>query len=232
MPATSRAWSHALRTGDMYETNYRCRRRDGAWRWMVGRALPVRDSRGQITKWLGTCTDIHDTIEALASSRRTQERLQATLNHAAVTLWAVDRDMKITVAEGPGVRQLKLMGSPQGSTSSSRSDYSSDLAIPPRSEISSNTPTHHSRRRNNSMLGRSIYEAWDPSLIQAALEKAFAGEKVVQEMEIEGRWFRTQYTPLRKEWDGGQGAVEEGLDGEGEREVVGVVGASMDITDR
>ncbi|KAG8735668.1 hypothetical protein FRC10_010284 [Ceratobasidium sp. 414] len=234
MPAASRAWSHALRTGDMYETNYRCRRRDGAWRWMVGRAVPVRDSRGQIIKWLGTCTDIHDTIEALAGSRRAQERLQATLNHAAVTLWAVDLgEFRITVAEGPGVRQLGLMGSPQGSSSSSRSDHSSsDLAVHPRSETSSHSHTHHSRRRNNSMLGKSIYEAWDPSLIQAALEKAFSGEKVVQEMEIEGRWFRTQYTPLRKEWDGNQSAGVEVLDAEGEREVVGVVGASMDITDR
>ncbi|KAG8717376.1 hypothetical protein FRC09_014372 [Ceratobasidium sp. 395] len=235
MPAASRAWSHALRTGDMYETNYRCRRRDGVWRWMVGRALPVRDSRGKITKWLGTCTDIHDTVEALASSRRAQERLQSTLNHAAVTLWAVDRDMKITVAEGPGVRQLKLMGSPQGSTSSSRSDHSSsDLAVHSRSEVSSQVPSNRSRRRNNSMLGRSIYEAWDVNLIQDALEKAFAGERVVQEMEIEGRWFRTQYTPLRKEWDGNEaaGAEDDGLLPEGEREVVGVVGASMDITDR
>jgi hypothetical protein len=58
---------------------------------MVGRALPMRDSLGRITKWLGTCTDIHDTVEALAVSKRAQERLQATLIHAAVTLWAVDR---------------------------------------------------------------------------------------------------------------------------------------------
>ncbi|ELU36745.1 sensor histidine kinase/response regulator, putative [Rhizoctonia solani AG-1 IA] len=86
------AWSHALRTGEMYETNYRCRRKDGVYRWMVGRALPMRDRRGRIVKWLGTCTDIHDTVEALAVSRRAQERLQATLNHAAVTLWAIDQD--------------------------------------------------------------------------------------------------------------------------------------------
>ncbi|QRV85636.1 Hybrid signal transduction histidine kinase [Ceratobasidium sp. AG-Ba] len=235
MPAASRAWSHALRTGEMYETNYRCRRRDGAWRWMVGRALPVRDMRGRITKWLGTCTDIHDTVEALASSRRAQERLQSTLNHAAVTLWAVDRDMKITVAEGPGVRQLGLMGSPQGSSSSSRSDHSSSDVVQPRSELSSQSQTQsqRSRRRNNSMLGRSIYEAWDPTLIQSALDKAFAGERVVQEMEVEGRWFRTQYTPLRKEWDGNEGAgVEDDAVEESEREVVGVVGASMVSCDR
>lgn len=51
----------------------------------------MRDPQGRIMKWFGTCTDIHDTVEALAVSRRAQERLQTTLIHAAVTLWAVDR---------------------------------------------------------------------------------------------------------------------------------------------
>ncbi|CUA76460.1 multi-sensor hybrid histidine kinase [Rhizoctonia solani] len=231
MPAAAVAWSHSLRTGEMYETNYRCRRRDGVYRWMVGRALPVRDRQGRITRWLGTCTDIHDTVEALAVSRRAQERLQATLNHAAVTLWAVDQDFKVTVAEGPGLRQLKLLSSPQGSTSSSRSDHSSQ---PP----SSRSAAAH-RLRNHSMIGRSIYEAWDVSLIGSALERAFAGEMAVQEMEIEGRWFRTQFTPLREEWEGASGegvgpeAVAAGAAAaDDERPVVGVVGASMDITDR
>jgi hypothetical protein len=139
--------------------------------------------------------------------------------------------MKITVAEGPGLRQLKLLVSPQGSSSSSRSDRSSSDVAHQRSEPgSSHQSNARSRRRNDSMLGRSIYEAWDPSSIQDALEQVFSGERVVQEMEIEGRWFRTQYTPLREEWEGNEGA---GVDGDalgmgaGEREVVGVVGASM-----
>lgn len=49
-------WSHSLRTGDLYNVQYRCRRRDGMWRWMLGRALPLKDSSGKIVKWFGTCT--------------------------------------------------------------------------------------------------------------------------------------------------------------------------------
>lgn len=84
------------------------------------------------------------------------------------------------------------------------------------------------------MIGRSIYEAWDASSIGPALERAFAGEKVVKEMEIDGRWFRTQYTPLREEWDGGSGegigpaaVIAGAVPPDEERPVVGVVGASM-----
>ena len=111
MPETSKRWSHSLRTGELYTTEYRCRRHDGQWRWFLGRALPVRDPvTGAITKWFGTCTDIHDTVEALAASRQSQDRLENVINHAAMTLWAVDLNGIITVAEGPVVRQLKLLG--------------------------------------------------------------------------------------------------------------------------
>ncbi|KEP49809.1 hybrid signal transduction histidine kinase K [Rhizoctonia solani 123E] len=238
MPSTSEAWSHALRTGEMYEISYRCLRKDGAYRWMVGRALPIRNAQGGITKWVGTSTDIHDTVEALAASKRAKERLQMTLLHAAVTLWAVDRDMKVTIAEGPGVQQLKLIGSPHGSTSSSRSDHSSSDAVlhPPTSSYSSHSHSNSRTRlmKNNTMLGRCIYEIWDGNLIAPAIERAFAGERVIQEMEIEGRWFRTQYTPMREEWEVyGEGAgTGAGGDVEDDRPVVGVVGASMDITER
>jgi PAS domain S-box-containing protein len=43
MPAAVKAWAHSLATGDEYTTEYRCQRADGAWRWMLGRALPLRD---------------------------------------------------------------------------------------------------------------------------------------------------------------------------------------------
>jgi PAS domain S-box-containing protein len=56
MPATTEKWAHSLATGDEYTTEYRCRRADGAWRWMLGRALPLRDVKtSTIIKWFGTC---------------------------------------------------------------------------------------------------------------------------------------------------------------------------------
>lgn len=61
MAETMRKWQHSLATGDEYITEYRCRRHDGEWRWMLGRALPLRHSRtGKILKWFGSCTDIQE----------------------------------------------------------------------------------------------------------------------------------------------------------------------------
>ena len=61
MAETGKRWQHSLDTGDEYITEYRCRHHNGEWRWMLGRALPLRDSKtGKILKWFGSCTDIQD----------------------------------------------------------------------------------------------------------------------------------------------------------------------------
>ena len=47
-------WRHSLATGDEYLTEYRCRNANGEWRWMLGRAVPMRDQNGAISAWFGT----------------------------------------------------------------------------------------------------------------------------------------------------------------------------------
>jgi PAS domain S-box-containing protein len=57
----NRLWREAVRTGEGYNIEYRFRRAsDGAYRWHLGRALPLHDEQGRIVKWFGTCTDIED----------------------------------------------------------------------------------------------------------------------------------------------------------------------------
>lgn len=59
-PRAAERWRQALESGEPYEIEYRLRAADGSYRWMLGRALPLRDEKGTIVKWFGTCTDIHD----------------------------------------------------------------------------------------------------------------------------------------------------------------------------
>jgi PAS domain S-box-containing protein len=53
-------WRHSLETGEPYEIEYRLRHHSGDYLWTLGRALAIRDDSGRITRWFGTCTDIHD----------------------------------------------------------------------------------------------------------------------------------------------------------------------------
>ncbi len=77
-------WRHSLETGEPYEIEYRLRHRSGEYRWVLGRAQPVRDEQGRIVRWMGTCTDIHEQKrvrdELLATNRRKDDFL-AMLAH-------------------------------------------------------------------------------------------------------------------------------------------------------
>lgn len=63
------AWQHATRTLGTYALECRLRRADGVYRWWLTRGVPQRDAGGQVLKWFGTCTDIHDMKLAEESLR-------------------------------------------------------------------------------------------------------------------------------------------------------------------
>ena len=77
-------WHHSVHTGETYEVEYRLKRvSDGAYRWHLGRAMPVRDASGKILKWFGTCTDIDDR-ERLAATADFRARTLALLSSASL----------------------------------------------------------------------------------------------------------------------------------------------------
>jgi len=56
---TVQAWNHAVDTGDIYVAEHRVQMEDGSYRWHLSRGIPARDSAGNILRWFGTATDIH-----------------------------------------------------------------------------------------------------------------------------------------------------------------------------
>ncbi len=80
-------WMRSLESGDVYECEYRLQRgSDKTYRWFLSRGVPLRDANGQVLKWFGTCTDIHDQKQQEEVLRRTEKlaatgRLAATIAH-------------------------------------------------------------------------------------------------------------------------------------------------------
>ncbi|MFC6048910.1 histidine kinase dimerization/phospho-acceptor domain-containing protein, partial [Methylobacterium hispanicum] len=60
-----------------YEIEMRYRRHDGACRWYLARAEPLRDAGGTVTAWFGTSTDIHDRRLAEDRLRELNETLES-----------------------------------------------------------------------------------------------------------------------------------------------------------
>ena len=81
----SKAWQRSLKTGEIYEAEHRLCRRDGQYRWMIARAVPVRDSEGRIVRWFGTAVDIHDLYAASES----RDLLAKELSHRIKNIFAV-----------------------------------------------------------------------------------------------------------------------------------------------
>ncbi|RYZ68349.1 MAG: PAS domain S-box protein, partial [Proteobacteria bacterium] len=85
---TTRIWGEALKSGEVYEIEYRLRRHDGTHRWHLGRASPSRDASGRILCWYGTNTDIHDqkvAEEALSEAVRARDEFLSIASHELKT---------------------------------------------------------------------------------------------------------------------------------------------------
>lgn len=112
MPASRRAWSRSLSTGEPYSTEYRCRRYDGVWRWQLGRAQAVRDAKGKITAWYGTCTDVEEFVNLRTQLAETSRNLRRVIELANITLLCLDVDLNVMFMEGGGTLQRE--GTNQG----------------------------------------------------------------------------------------------------------------------
>jgi PAS domain S-box-containing protein len=88
------AWQSILVSGEPGETEARLRRFDGAYRWFLFRANPLRDESGKIVKWYGTNVDIEDRKRAEEELRRSEFYLSEgqRLAHTGSWAWNVRTD--------------------------------------------------------------------------------------------------------------------------------------------
>src|SRR5258708_5615469 len=64
MPSHVGLWGAALAAGEPMESEVRMRGRDGEYRWLLIRNVPLRDELGNIVKWYGTAIEIEDRKRA------------------------------------------------------------------------------------------------------------------------------------------------------------------------
>lgn len=96
-------WRRSLETGEPYEIEYRLRHHSGAYRWTLGRALPVRNEAGKIVRWIGTCTDIDDAKRVAEQN----ELLNRELSHRIKNIFAVIAGLiGMSSRSEPGARQF------------------------------------------------------------------------------------------------------------------------------
>jgi PAS domain S-box-containing protein len=103
-------WQRTIATECDYDLEYRLKRAcDGAYRWHLGRAFPLRNQKGDVVNWVGTATDIEDqkqaryelerrVAERTAELTQAHEKLQSVLDGATnVSIIATDTHGLITL---------------------------------------------------------------------------------------------------------------------------------------
>jgi PAS domain S-box-containing protein len=90
LPRVYGRWADALASGQSYESEFRVRRADGAYRRFLVRALPARDAGGAVVRWYGTCTDVEDHRASQDALRESEERLRLGLRAGKAGTWDWD----------------------------------------------------------------------------------------------------------------------------------------------
>ena len=79
-------WERCVASGANYEAEYRMRSRDQLYRWFRARAIPIRDQAGEINRWYGTCSDIHDSKLLEQSMRESATKLEKMVDERTAEL--------------------------------------------------------------------------------------------------------------------------------------------------
>jgi PAS domain S-box-containing protein len=73
-------WNAAVRERRESQVEYRCRLRDGAYRWFLVRARPILDADGGLLQWFGVAVEIHDRLEAEQALKANEAALRSLNN--------------------------------------------------------------------------------------------------------------------------------------------------------
>ncbi|WP_373528803.1 PAS domain S-box protein [Nostoc sp.] len=85
----------AVANATNYEAEIRFRRvSDGSYRWHIVRGLPFRDADGEIIKWVGIASDIHDRKVAEAALQQLNEMLEQRIQERTAQLEATNKELE------------------------------------------------------------------------------------------------------------------------------------------
>jgi PAS domain S-box-containing protein len=99
-------WRAALAAGNPWAYELRVRRADGEYRWILTRAVPLRDELRQIVRWYGASIDIHDRKQAEEELRKSEEQWRDVFENNPTMYFMVDAAGTVLSVNPFGAEQL------------------------------------------------------------------------------------------------------------------------------
>ena len=101
-------WRRSLTSGEPYEIEYRLKHHSGEYRWVLGRALPVRGDDGNILRWFGTCTDVDEFKRAAEALRANEEFTRRVLDSSGDCIKVLSLDGAVEFISGGGLTVMEV----------------------------------------------------------------------------------------------------------------------------
>ena len=161
--AATVAWRHALAAQTLYEIEFRIRRRDGAWRWFLARALPMRGADGVLTHWLGTNTDMEDQRAAreilMSTNAELAQRVEAQAQERE-RIWNLSQDLLVVIGADGYFRNVnpawtRILGFPPEEVIGKHVD---DLIYPPDRDVTIEALHRAAHDRINQFENRYLHK--------------------------------------------------------------------------
>ena len=107
-----RSWRASVESGRPHEIEFRLRGKDGLYRWLLHRAVAMKDEQNRVVKWIGTSTDIDSSKRLHEALRESEERLRLAVEAARFGTYYVDVE-KDEIYCSPELRAIYGLGASQ-----------------------------------------------------------------------------------------------------------------------
>ncbi|WZO96191.1 response regulator [Isosphaeraceae bacterium EP7] len=92
-------WREAVAKRSSYDLEYRLRGADGTYRWFKTRGIGILDDGGNITQWMGTCTDIDEQVRSEETLRRAHDAQDLRIRESTAELHAAKAVLELEIVE-------------------------------------------------------------------------------------------------------------------------------------
>jgi len=91
---TQLLWTEAVKTKNLYFSEYRVRVADGSYRFFAARGVPILNANNEIQEWIGTCTDITERKLAQQALQQINDELEIKVQERTAELQKLNEDLK------------------------------------------------------------------------------------------------------------------------------------------
>ena len=93
-------WDHSIQVAEPYQMEFRIKNvADQTFRWHLSRAVPMKDAHGNVIKWFGSATDIHE-------QKMKYEELEKVNEELDNFVYTASHDLKTPVANLEGLQYM------------------------------------------------------------------------------------------------------------------------------